>query len=262
MKTFTVRARVQGQQLVLRIPEKSVFVPNLMSWFSAAQMYIRPGEVFADIGTGSGLHVILAAKLGAKVAYGVDISPTVVRCARANARLNGVERRCRFLCGSLVEPLVERGLRVDAMIYNAPQFPGMAVDKKLPGRLKQSVDGGPGGGDLNVRFLKAAKRALAPSGRIYNPMVGWAQPELTRRAMKDQAYDAHEISRVHVPPWGRGNLTREWLLEHPGRHSFRYRWPAGKDTLAQMWELRGDGGRPAAPELPNSVDVDFEIVSR
>jgi len=257
MKTFTVRARVQGQELKLKIPEKSVFVPNLMSWFSAAQMTIVPGETFADIGTGSGLHVILAAKLGAKTAYGVDISPTVVRNARVNARLNGVERLCRFMSGSLVDPLVERGIKVDVMIYNAPQFPGMAVDKKLPGRLKESVDGGPGGGSLNVRFLKGAKRALAPHGRIYNPMVGWAQPELTRRAMKDFRYGVHEISRVQVPPWGRGNLTREWLLERPGKHRFDYRWPKGADTQAQMFELRVDGGKPVARELRNVVDVAF-----
>jgi methylase of polypeptide subunit release factors len=260
MKLFTVKIRVQGHDILLKIPEKSVFVPNLMSYFSAARMHVRPGEIFCDVGTGSGLHAILAVKLGAKLSYGVDISPTVLPFARANARLNGVERACRFFAGSLVKPLVDRKIRVDAMIYNAPQFPGTAMDPSLPGRLKQSVNGGPGGGDLNVRFLKSARRALAPHGRIYNPMVGWAQPELTRKAMAEGGYRIHEVARVHVPSWGRGNLTREWLLERPGRHVFRYRHPAGRDTTAHLFELRLDGARAVAPKKTNVVSVDFRAL--
>ncbi|NNN04534.1 MAG: methyltransferase domain-containing protein, partial [Elusimicrobia bacterium] len=157
--------------IALGLHRTDVFVPNLMSWFSAAQMRVRPGDVFLDVGTGSGLHAILAAKLGARRVYGTDINPAALRLARANARRNGVARVCRFLQGPLTQPLVSLGVKVDAMVYNAPHFPGSLVDPALPRRLISSVDGGAAGGDLNARFLCEAPRALAPNGRVYNPVV-------------------------------------------------------------------------------------------
>ena len=257
MRVFTLRCRVQGKTITLRIHRHSLFVPNLMSWFSAARMHVFPGETFCDVGVGSGLHAILAAKLGARRVYGVDINPVALRFARANARLNGVGGVCSFLRGSLVEPLIARRLRVDAMIYNAPQFPGRSVDPALPEGLRRSVDGGPGGGDMNARFLSSAWRALAPHGRIYNPVVGWSQPELTRRAIKEGGYDKRELARVHVPVWGRGNHTRAWLLQRPGRHVFRLRSPAARAATARIYELRIDGRPAVTPRKSNAAEVDF-----
>lgn len=44
-----------------------------------------------DIGTGSGLLAIAAAKLGAEEIWAVDIDPDACRAARENARINGVD---------------------------------------------------------------------------------------------------------------------------------------------------------------------------
>jgi len=250
---YRVDCEVQGRRLSLRIHPTRLFVPNLMSWFSAAAMPILPGETFADIGTGSGLHAILAAKLGAKRAYGVDISPTAIRFAKENAKRNGVERICRFLRGSLVEPLVRCGIRVDSMIYNAPQFPGIRVDPSLPQRLVNSVNGGPSGGELNARFVREAWKALRPGGRILNPVVSWAGPELTREAIRSCGCRVRELAVAHIPDWGRGNHTRDWLLERPGRHHFRFRYPAGRDTKAWLLELSRD--RAIETKSPRNVDV-------
>lgn len=257
--TPRVVARVQGRRIELKLHATDVFVPNLMSWFSAAQMHVRAGESFLDVGCGSGLHAILAAKLGARVSYGTDINPAALRLARENARLNGVSRVCRFLPGSLVEPLARRGLRVDAMIYNAPHFPGALVDPSLPRRLVASVSGGAKGGDLNARFLRQAHRALAEGGRVYNPVVAWSNPAVSRRAMKEAGYAIHAIAAVHVPAWGRGNNTRAKLLAEPGRHVFAYRWPAGRDTAASLQELRLDALPPVARRKPGRVEIDFRL---
>jgi release factor glutamine methyltransferase len=50
---------------------------------------VRPGERVLDMGTGSGVNAILAARAGGEV-VGVDLNPAAVDAARANAERNGV----------------------------------------------------------------------------------------------------------------------------------------------------------------------------
>jgi ribosomal protein L11 methyltransferase len=54
-----------------------------------------PGS-FLDIGTGSGILAIAAAKLGFAPVEAFDFDPEAVRVAKANARENGVARRVQF----------------------------------------------------------------------------------------------------------------------------------------------------------------------
>ena len=49
-----------------------------------------PGMAVADIGTGSGILAIAAAKLGASSVVATDIEPPSVQIAADNARVNGV----------------------------------------------------------------------------------------------------------------------------------------------------------------------------
>ncbi len=252
------RATVQGRRLRLRLHPTEVFVPNLMSWLSAAHMRVRRGDAFLDVGTGSGLHAILAVLLGARRSYGTDINPVALALARANARLNGVSRVCRFLQGSLVEPLASRGLRVDAIVYNAPHFPGRLVAAGTPDRLARSVDGGAAGGDLNARFLREAPKVLAEGGRIYNPVVAWSDPETGARAAAEVGYRRAVLARANIPVWGRGNHTRDWLMERPGRHSFAFAFRPRPDGAARIEELTLAARRgPRPPRLDSRVVVDF-----
>lgn len=52
------------------------------------------GKLVADIGTGSGILGIAAAKLGAKSVYMCDIDPEAVRVSKENAEYNGVLASC------------------------------------------------------------------------------------------------------------------------------------------------------------------------
>jgi len=61
----------------------------------AMEKYLKKGDKFADIGTGSGILAILAKKLGAGNVYGCDNDPTVIDVAKENALKNG-ERDCVF----------------------------------------------------------------------------------------------------------------------------------------------------------------------
>jgi ribosomal protein L11 methyltransferase len=58
-------------------------------------------QSFLDIGTGSGILAIAAAKLGFKPIRAVDFDPEAVRIAKANARANGVSRRIKIIRGDV-----------------------------------------------------------------------------------------------------------------------------------------------------------------
>jgi len=57
------------------------------------EMTLVPGQRVLDIGTGSGILAIAAAKLGAGEVKAIDIDPVAVDTARQNVRQNGVESR-------------------------------------------------------------------------------------------------------------------------------------------------------------------------
>ena len=57
----------------------------------ALEDLVQPGMTVFDVGTGSGVLAIVAAKLGAKRVEAVDFDPVAVRVARENVRQNGAE---------------------------------------------------------------------------------------------------------------------------------------------------------------------------
>jgi ribosomal protein L11 methyltransferase len=59
------------------------------------------GATVVDVGSGSGILAVTAARLGAARVLGLDIDPIAVEATRANARRNRVARRVRAREGSL-----------------------------------------------------------------------------------------------------------------------------------------------------------------
>jgi ribosomal protein L11 methyltransferase len=64
--------------------------PTTQLCLVAIEDYLKPGQTVADIGTGSGILAISAAKLGASHVAANDIDPLAVTIAADNARVNGV----------------------------------------------------------------------------------------------------------------------------------------------------------------------------
>ncbi len=63
------------------------------------QDLVRGGETVLDVGTGSGILAIAAAKLGASNVVGVDNDPVAVDAARKNVAMNGVDACVRIARG-------------------------------------------------------------------------------------------------------------------------------------------------------------------
>ncbi len=60
--------------------------------------YVK-GRVVMDMGCGTGVLAILAGKMGADKAYGIDIDAVAALSAMENVRLNGVEDKVEIFCG-------------------------------------------------------------------------------------------------------------------------------------------------------------------
>ena len=62
---------------------------------------VRPGMAILDVGTGSGILAVAAAKLGAASVLAVDVEPQSIAVTRENADRNGVGAAIRVALGSL-----------------------------------------------------------------------------------------------------------------------------------------------------------------
>jgi len=105
-----------------------------------------------DLGTGSGVGAVFAARRGAMVTA-VDINPAAVRCARINALLNEVDERIEVLGGDLFEPV--EGRRFDLVLFNPPFYRGVPSD---------NLDHAWRGEDVFERFAAELDGALTPGG--------------------------------------------------------------------------------------------------
>ncbi len=68
------------------------------------EKYYKSGSLL-DVGTGSGILAIAAARLGAQDIYAVDIDPDAVRVARENVEHNGLEKVIDVQQGDLLQGL-------------------------------------------------------------------------------------------------------------------------------------------------------------
>ncbi len=86
---------------------------------------VPPGSRVLDLGTGSGIGAVFAARWAEHV-VAVDLNPEAVRCARLNALLNHVDDRVDVRLGDLFSPVAEE--RFDVVLLNPPFFRGEPRD--------------------------------------------------------------------------------------------------------------------------------------
>ena len=78
---------------------------------------ISPGMRVLDLGTGSGILAIAAAKLGAAIVFALDVDAAAIQAASDNFRQNDVSRKVRLFPGTLPNPGVLPG-SVDLVVAN------------------------------------------------------------------------------------------------------------------------------------------------
>jgi len=94
----------------------------------AKMLDVRKGERVLDLGCGTGVLAIAAAKLGARRVVATDIDPRALEATRGNALVNGVDEKIALVEGSWFEALRNYSCdhieRFDVVIATPPQTPG------------------------------------------------------------------------------------------------------------------------------------------
>jgi ribosomal protein L11 methyltransferase len=79
--------------------------PTTLMCLRALEELLRPGMDVLDLGTGSGILALAAARLGATSVLALDIDPQAAAVARDNVRLNGLEAVVQVAEGGLDQTL-------------------------------------------------------------------------------------------------------------------------------------------------------------
>jgi len=90
--------------------------PTTQLCLAALEDRVKPGMRVADIGTGSGILAIAAAKLGAASVIATDVDPLAVQIARVNTEANGVPIQLQEELPSGAYDLVVANILADVII--------------------------------------------------------------------------------------------------------------------------------------------------
>lgn len=145
---------------------RETFRPSTISTLLADAMEVRPGAVVVDVGTGTGILSIIAAKLGAERVYGVDAAEETVEIASANAAMHGVSDRIEFAQGDMFGPL-DPELEADVVIGDVSGIPDKIA--AASGWFPSGLAGGPTGAELPMRMIEESKRLLRKGGKLFLP---------------------------------------------------------------------------------------------
>jgi ribosomal protein L11 methyltransferase len=133
-----------------------------------------------DVGTGTGVLAIAAAKTGARVAVGTDIDPVSVRIACENAKVNAASARFVHATG-LDHARVRRGAPYDLVFANILARPLVALAQDI-------------------------RRALRPHGIVILSGLLRVQERYVRAAYLARGFRV--VGRIHRDAWATLILTR------------------------------------------------------
>jgi ribosomal protein L11 methyltransferase len=171
-----------GEEVVVELDPGMAFGtgthPTTQMCLLALEDAVYPGARVLDLGTGSGILAIAAAKLGAGRVLALDTDPQAVTVARENVHRNGVADRVRVARGSLAQAVG----RFDVVAVNI-----------LAGVLVEMAEGG-------------LARRLAPEGRLVAAGLLVGQEEEVRDAFERAGLTV--IGRRQMDDWVALEATR------------------------------------------------------
>jgi methylase of polypeptide subunit release factors len=149
------------------------------------------GKRVVDIGTGSGILALAAARGGAASVIALDINPNAARSALHNAAANGVGDRVRVLCSNLLSAIVARP-QFDLILSNPPFFPEEPLDL-----ADRAWNAGAAYQDIALLF-EQARAALAPGGAMYLLISSQSDMELLSLMIERAGFLARQVLKSSI----------------------------------------------------------------
>lgn len=164
-----------------------------------------------DLGTGTGMLAVAAARTGASRVWAVDSSYRAVITARCNARLRGL--RVRVAHGDLRRRLPAGPF--DVVTANPPYVPSAEAETWRPGGRARAWDAGPDGRLYLDPLCRRARALLAPGGRLLVVLSELCGVPRTLRLLREAGLDATVLARRRQP-FGPVLASRARWLEERG----------------------------------------------
>jgi release factor glutamine methyltransferase len=203
----TRTTRVAGFQLTVR---PTVFHPR---WFLSSACFAEfigrldlRGKHVAEIGTGSGILAMAAARAGAEHIVATDINPNAARTAGENARSNGFGCRISALCSNLLSA-VAPGPRFDVILSSPPKHAGEPRDI-----ADRGWHAGPHYRDIAALFEQSRER-LQPDGRLYVMVSSDSDLDLLGRLIDRAGFSARRACERSI--WIESFIVYELLATRP-----------------------------------------------
>lgn len=108
--------------------------PTTRGCLLALQKHLEPGWTVLDVGTGSGILAIAAAKLGAERVVAIDTDPVAVGVARENVEANGESSGIELIDGGIE---AVKGSKADLILANITAPDIIAI---LPSLMESIAD--------------------------------------------------------------------------------------------------------------------------
>jgi release factor glutamine methyltransferase len=174
--------RVTPSVLIPRPETEGVVEEALTELSSRGRSALR----IADVGCGSGCIAIALARERPEAAIlAIDASPAALAVARENAAVHGVDERITFLLGDLLDPLVERGEKIDIVVSNPPYVIDSEIFELAP-EVKEheprlALAGGPDGLATITRLLEGVGAVLDCGGAVVMEIGRGQDPQVSER---------------------------------------------------------------------------------
>lgn len=183
-----VLERVEGEPILVLpgVMNPVIFMTGEMLASTLGPEWIPPGSRVLDMGTGSGVAAVFAARWAGTV-VAVDINPHAIRCARLNVILHELEEQVDVRRGDLFGPVGDETF--DVVLFNPPYLPG---EPRTPFERTLRSD------DTIQRFAADLARHLSHHGVALVILSSVADEAAHLEHFRSRGFEAEPVARRDV----------------------------------------------------------------